>query len=857
MSYHSEAVSAWSDTRSSSYYRSNGHRDKNDGMNTPPPPPPKDGIPDTLTPPSSAAFDSPSLRVSQYDDDEGDDFQRYLAQSYREQEEQQPGTDERDAGNDDDEYTLGADGHGLHRAPSIYSLSRTSFAAQLSRLTSLSMPLGTDLRSEISSLPSARAAIDKLNAAYSQMNRWMRTAKTVLQGMDASDDVEWAAEGRKSLADVEAAMRRFEGLVKVYVDIIESIQDRPDISSVDPPSLKAVIDQMDLVVSQWKDVQDMLASVKAQVETAMEWTELWNSIMNDIQAELDACINCVFECEEKRYRVHAQENVDIDKLASIVEADGPRLNSKPSPEREDMSSALLGLFARMQPLRASLDFLPMRISQFEYRAAEVFPTACEDLEMRREQLEKKWKALEKDADVLKKELGEDKWVVIFRNAGKQASTMMESVERTINKVKTRTQGAANIAADSTLLKLVENYETKRTHYGSAIERVLSIVNKGMQDRLTVNGEIIRLHADLQAQWKALEKEMQEVDTRLASVDLSEFQDTLPTLASASVSTLPDDLSSTSSVTSGTYNQNGNPALGIYSKRQLVPAATPPSAGSRLPRLRSVSASASIKSHLPLPYSPVATPNVAATKARRAPGAPALTTPKTNPSLLSPTNSRGSSPSLTSRRLSYQTPPYRPSLSQKTSNPGSSDGKPRWNGSTNTSGNGFGHNFKPLPPGTPSPNRRDSLLTPSSATSATRQFPKSADSSPLAFRPAPPAGKKYPPVSMKHKVSHDSISSTSSGARLAKVEPGPGHGKAYTHVQSSGYGRASSSLGNNVVSKIPVPAGVPAIIDHFEDAARSEIPALAKVRPLPASKRFSMPVITKKSGSIDLRPTARK
>ena len=76
----------------------------------------------------------------------------------------------------------------------------------------------------------------------------------------------------------------------------------------------------------------------------------------------------------------------------------------------------------------------------------------------------KWKSLEKDAESLKKELSEDKWVAIFRNAGKQANKMMESVEKTINKVKIGTE-APNLVADAALLKLVESYETKRLHYG--------------------------------------------------------------------------------------------------------------------------------------------------------------------------------------------------------------------------------------------------------------------------------------------------------------------------------------------------------------------------------------------------------
>ena len=70
--------------------------------------------------------------------------------------------------------------------------------------------------------------------------------------------------------------------------------------------------------------------------------------------------------------------------------------------------------------RASLDFLPMRLSVFQARAEQAFPTACDELEMRRTALEGSYKKLEKDAESLRKELGEDKWVLVFRGAGRQA-----------------------------------------------------------------------------------------------------------------------------------------------------------------------------------------------------------------------------------------------------------------------------------------------------------------------------------------------------------------------------------------------------------------------------------------------------
>jgi hypothetical protein len=143
----------------------------------------------------------------------------------------------------------------------------------------------------------------------------------------------------------------------------------------------------------------------------------------------------------------------------------PVTNGRTATEIED--SSLLGLFARMQPLRASLDFLPMRLQGFQVRAQDMFPTACEELESRRTQLERKWKKLNSDADSLKKELGEDRWVAIFRNAGKQATQMLDSIERSMNKLKESVIAweESGGRAERDLQKRMENYEAKKMHYG--------------------------------------------------------------------------------------------------------------------------------------------------------------------------------------------------------------------------------------------------------------------------------------------------------------------------------------------------------------------------------------------------------
>jgi len=159
----------------------------------------------------------------------------------------------------------------------------------------------------------------------------------------------------------------------------------------------------------------------------------------------------------------------------------------------------------------------MRLSTFHARAEAIFPTACKELETRRGGLESSWKSLEKDAESLRRELGEDRWVLVFRGAGRQAQKMYESVDRSLTKLKEAVDAGVHLNNPATMGKKIESYEAKKMHYGPAIDRVLSIIEKGVKDRLTVNGEILRLHSDMQHKWEALKCQMHDLDLSLGEL----------------------------------------------------------------------------------------------------------------------------------------------------------------------------------------------------------------------------------------------------------------------------------------------------------------------------------------------------
>lgn len=623
---------------------------------------------------------------------------------------------------------------GLQRTESIYSFSRASFSNQLSQLTSITLPEPSSLAASIAGISNAPSAVKALTGAAEQIQIWIRKASDVLSGMDAEDDVEWAAAGgREGLDGVDKAITRFESLVHVYVNAIEQVQLRQDIGNVSPDSLKTIVVQMDSIIQSWAQIKARLKGVKEQVELAMEWEELWANVLGDVGMEVENLSRLIFEMEEKRHFTMASDQegisngLDINELETIVEETpsngdmaskrfsmGPLFSAAPpvgmpiiqTPQDDTNQSNLMALFARMQPLRASLDFLPMRLSMFQSRAERIFPTACEELEARRNQLQKSYKVLEADAEALRKELSEDRWILVFRNAGAQAHKMFESVERSIAKLQEAIETGAHLHNPAGLTKRIESYDAKKVHYVPAIERVISIIEKGVKDRLTVNGEIMRLLSDMSSRIDALKASTRVMDSSLDDLNLAKSQhlrDSISTiitmdspLASSVVDTPGSSPASSVIMTPGNGLKGSTTPLNPSSRRgSSVGSSATRTTMSKVRRLSGVpQATAALKSAIPKPSF-------------------SATSPSKKDTAITPTPA--------TRKVSRLPPPS------------PLNNRPRWNASTNTNDLEVGHVYRSSTPfrkssapartsrpsstlPMPSPNRRDQSASPAPSTS---------------------------------------------------------------------------------------------------------------------------------------------
>ncbi|KAI0385772.1 KAR9-domain-containing protein [Hypomontagnella monticulosa] len=657
---------------------------------------------------------------------------------------------------------------GLQRPGSIYTISRASFANQLAQLTALQLPDAELLSSKVAAIPTAQAATKALLGAAEQIRSWISKASEVIGGLDSDDDVEWAAAGgREGYEEVENAITRFESLINVYVGAIEELQNRPDIGSVSSEDLQRAVAQMEAIMNEWAKIRTTLNNIKGQVETAMEWEELWNMVLGDIQNEMDELSRLIFEMEERRHKsimaVSNGDGVDIGDLETIIEETPPAVarnnrfsvpafplspSSPGTPALTQDDSSLLALFARMQPLRASLDFLPMRLSVFEARASGDFPTACEELEMRRTGLEASYKKLEKDAESLRKELGEDKWVLVFRGAGRQAQKMIESVDRSMAKLREAADQGLQLSSPAAMSKKIESYEAKKIHYGPAIERVLSIIDKGVKDRLTVNGEILRLHNELQSRWEEVKESMKKMGVTLEEIQSDKQSQQLRDSISSMLS------NDRSTVASGNETPGSSPPSSVVMSSLGLEPITPSTQNKR----RTFSSGGS---HLPQPAS-----------ARR--GSSSLAPPSRRPLGSRLSTLQPGATSLTTPPRSGTVTPLATRLPRSASSV--ADSRPRWNASTNTNDSDVGHNFKPLTLTTPSPYAK----TPTSIRSTSSLAHNSGNSklplrSPLgrasSSSPAPedtPSRKTNSRLSFRDRI--NAAASAGQSAQLSTVKP---------------------------------------------------------------------------------------
>ncbi|KAJ6619836.1 hypothetical protein B0H10DRAFT_2163688 [Mycena sp. CBHHK59/15] len=196
-----------------------------------------------------------------------------------------------------------------------------------------------------------------------------------------------------------------------------------------------------------------------------------------------------------------------------------------------------------------------------------------------------WEAIQDESDVLREELKEDKWLTVFRTVTDQADGMMSSLEKAVNRcqefiwqVHRRSEDplSHSTSSDSSrksdnapsfevYTSLLESFEAKKKHYMPATSKVLSIIDKGVRDRVTKNGETLRRHAESAQRWKNLKERILRTDAEMETARKLLLGDTLSETGSSTSGTISTRNGYLNTPPSGSRTSKANGAASTISR----------------------------------------------------------------------------------------------------------------------------------------------------------------------------------------------------------------------------------------------------------------------------------------------------
>ncbi|KAI0725406.1 hypothetical protein C8Q72DRAFT_852665 [Fomitopsis betulina] len=229
----------------------------------------------------------------------------------------------------------------------------------------------------------------------------------------------------------------------------------------------------------------------------------------------------IFEIQELRHK--SQSSADSKDATNVIDQSLSSLDER----LDNISAGIKSVNDTLEPLLKAGD-----------RTSIVSVPSDETILLRKHSaMLSEWEALQKEIQVLREELKEDKWLTVFRTVTDQADGMMSSLEKAVNrcqefiwKVQTSLMDAGTPSTSSvrsershisygydTFQALLDSFEAKKKHYMPATTKVLSIIDKGVQDRVTKNGECLRRHAESTQRWRTLRERIARTDADMEQV----------------------------------------------------------------------------------------------------------------------------------------------------------------------------------------------------------------------------------------------------------------------------------------------------------------------------------------------------
>lgn len=314
----------------------------------------------------------------------------------------------------------------------------------------------------------------------------------------------------------EELIKSLESLAQVRPDDlapqIQELERTIDWSTCDG----ATLDKLSSALDTLGDVA-AVSAFQSKILVARDWQDCLASL-DDLRAELRQFHIEIEYARERQQILPSDLTPELDVLRKIV-------NERPAGEdtgtpgkasavdpfsrfERDASTTIQSLEGRLQPIKASLTMLLLRLDAFAQHADSLMPEAVVTTRAAYGALCVENESLSQDFAKLKEEYLEDKWHAVWRCVQRQVKEVITSLSLTLRRLD-------GTAFRGTLINsLARALAMKRDHYTVLVPGLLALVDGGIRSMSCRSGEVISGHRELQSKWKAIASEVEQMTRRI-------------------------------------------------------------------------------------------------------------------------------------------------------------------------------------------------------------------------------------------------------------------------------------------------------------------------------------------------------
>lgn len=334
----------------------------------------------------------------------------------------------------------------------------------------------------------------KITKVIDDIGLYLKELQSVLNQIKISNiedrvKIDWYYEGREQLYELNKNLLDIDSIISRLLMVLELPVNSKNLQ------YNHLLSKCEEVTDLSLDVKKLVIIMKKKTDISINYMELNDSTITTLNNEITDCIRMFSKLQDATLS-SPQQTINTFNLQEIVhkmQINKESMRSMKSiilPTFNDQDESIYheysSLESKLEPLKVSINFLPLRIEEFLNLCGDSFPDAIFVINEKFGKLIDNWDSLIMGLEKFKVHTIDPKWDKIF-------SFLISEIEKIIDSLLNEFQTKANRKINK---RIGENYKL--------CSNTITLVRKSITERLITNTETVNSYNDnLLVKWRDL------------------------------------------------------------------------------------------------------------------------------------------------------------------------------------------------------------------------------------------------------------------------------------------------------------------------------------------------------------------